>query len=172
MADEVRKLAERTTKATKEIASMIKTIQNDTMGAVTSMSEGDRQQVDEGIKLAERAGVSLKEIMYVSQTVTDMITQIAAASEQQSLASEQISKNVEAITSVTGQTANGTQQIARAAEDLNTLTENLQKILRKFRLSDEEKFSNLASAPRTIAKPKPLKSRFGVRENGKLVENI
>ena len=171
VADEVRKLAERTTKATKEIASMIKTIQNDTMGAVTSMSEGTKQ-VDEGIKLAERAGVSLKEIMYVSQTVTDMITQIAAASEQQSLASEQISKNVEAITSVTGQTANGTQQIARAAEDLNTLTENLQKILRKFRLSDEEKFSNLASAPRTIAKPKPLKSRFGVRENGKLVENI
>jgi len=171
VADEVRKLAERTTKATKEIASMIKTIQNDTMGAVTSMNEGTKQ-VDEGIQLAERAGVSLKEIMYVSQTVTDMITQIAAASEQQSTASEQISKNVEAITSVTGQTANGTQQIARAAEDLNTLTENLQKILRKFRLSDEEKFSKFASTPRVAAPPKPLTSRLGVRENGKLVENI
>jgi hypothetical protein len=72
---------------------------------------------------------------------------------------------------VTGQTANGTQQIARAAEDLNTLTENLQKILRKFRLSDEEKFSNFTSTSRMIAKPKPLTSRFGVRENGKLVEN-
>ena len=171
VADEVRKLAERTTKATKEIASMIKTIQNDTMGAVASMSEGTKQ-VDEGIKLAERAGISLKEIMYVSQTVTDMITQIAAASEQQSTASEQISKNVEAITSVTGQTANGTQQIARAAEDLNTLTENLQKILRKFRLSEEEKFSNLTSTSRMVAKPNPLKSKFGVRENGKLVENV
>jgi len=171
VADEVRKLAERTTKATKEIASMIKTIQNDTKGAVISMNEGTKQ-VDEGIKLAERAGISLKEITYVSQTVTDMITQIAAASEQQSTASEQISKNVEAITSVTGQTANGTQQIARAAEDLNSLTENLQKILRKFRLSGEEKFSNLSPTSRMAAKPNMPRSKFGVRENGKIVENI
>jgi methyl-accepting chemotaxis protein len=170
VADEVRKLAERTTKATKEIASMIKTIQNDTRGAVTSMNEGTKQ-VDEGIKLAERAGLSLKEIVDVSQTVTEMIEQIAAASEQQSSASEQISKNVEAITSVAGQTANGTQQIARAAEDLNRLTENLQQILRKFRLSDEEKFSNPAPASRAIGRSRLPKSNIGVRENGKLVEH-
>jgi methyl-accepting chemotaxis protein len=171
VADEVRKLAERTTKATKEIASMIKTIQNDTRGAVTSMNEGTKQ-VDEGIKLAERAGLSLKEIVDVSQTVTEMIEQIAAASEQQSSASEQISKNVEAITSVAGQTANGTQQIARAAEDLNRLTENLQQILRKFRLSDEEKSSNPAPASRAIGRSRLPKSNIGVRENGKLVDHV
>jgi methyl-accepting chemotaxis protein len=169
VADEVRKLAERTTKATKEIASMIKMIQNDTKGAVASMTEGTKQ-VDEGIKLAERAGVSLKEIVDVSETVTDMIAQIATASEQQSSASEQISKNVEAITAVTGQTANGTQQIARAAEDLNSLTENLQQMLRKFRLSEKEKFSNLTPTPGMISRLKPTKSKIGVRENGKLVE--
>ena len=79
VADEVRKLAERTTKATKEIAGMIKKIQSDTTGAVQSMEEGT-QEVERGIELADRAGTSLKEIVGVSQKVTDMVTQIAAAS--------------------------------------------------------------------------------------------
>jgi methyl-accepting chemotaxis protein len=134
VADEVRKLAERTTKATKEIASMIRTIQEETKGAVESMEEGNRK-VDAGISLADKAGKSLKEIVDVSQKVTDMVSQIAASSEQQSSASEQISKNIEAIATVTGETASGTQQIARAAEDLNRLTENLQQMVGRFQLS-------------------------------------
>jgi methyl-accepting chemotaxis protein len=136
VADEVRKLAERTTKATKEIAGMIKKIQEDTRGAVSSMEEGTRQ-VDEGIQLADKAGEALREIVEISQKVTDMVTQIAAASEEQSSASEQISKNVEAISAVTQETAQGTQQIARAAEDLNRLTENLQQLVSRFRLNSE-----------------------------------
>ena len=131
VADEVRKLAERTTKATKEIAGMIKKIQLDTAGAVSSMEEGTGE-VERGIALADRAGASLQEIVGISQKVTDMVTQIAAASEQQSSASEQISKNVEGISKVTGETAQGTQQIARAAEDLNRLTENLQRLTGQF----------------------------------------
>ena len=83
------------------------------------MNEGTKQ-VDEGIKLADKAGLSLHEIVEVSQRVTDMVSQIAAASEEQSSASEQISKNVEGISSVTNQTAAGVQQIARAAEDLES----------------------------------------------------
>ncbi len=134
VADEVRKLAERTTKATKEIAGMIKKIQADTAGAVSSMEEGTGE-VEKGKKLADRAGASLQEIVGVSQKVTDMVTQIAAASEQQSSASEQISKNVEGISKVTGETAQGTQQIARAAEDLNRLTEKLQELVSRFTLS-------------------------------------
>jgi methyl-accepting chemotaxis protein len=134
VADEVRKLAERTTKATKEIAGMIKKIQSDTTGAVRSMEEGTHE-VERGIELADKAGASLKEIVGVSQKVTDMVTQIAAASEQQSSASEQISKNVEAISTVTNETASGTQQIARAAEDLNRLTDRLQQLVARFTIS-------------------------------------
>ena len=137
VADEVRKLAERTTKATKEIAGMIKKIQADTTGAVSSMEEGTTE-VERGIKLADRAGTSLQEIVGVSQKLTDMVTQIAAASEEQSSASEQISKNVEGISKVTGETAQGTQQIARAAEDLNRLTENLQQLVAAFKVRGEE----------------------------------
>jgi methyl-accepting chemotaxis protein len=133
VADEVRKLAERTTKATKEIALMIKKIQSDTGGAVRSMEEGTKE-VDEGITLADRAGEALQEIVQTSQKVTDMVAQIAAASEQQSSASEQISKNVEAINSITQETAGGTEQVARAANELNVLTEELRNIISQFHL--------------------------------------
>jgi methyl-accepting chemotaxis protein len=136
VADEVRKLAERTTKATKEIAGMIKTIQADTTGAVSSMEEGTKE-VANGIQLADRAGASLNEIVGMIQNLTDMVAQIAAASEEQSSASEQISKNAEAISTLTVETAQGTQQIAHAAEDLNRLTEDLQKIIGRFKLSGE-----------------------------------
>jgi methyl-accepting chemotaxis protein len=141
VADEVRKLAERTTKATKEIAGMIKKIQNDTAGAVSSMKEGTKE-VKDGIDHANRAGASLREIVEVSQKVTDMVTQIAAASEEQSSASEEISRNVEAISKVSSETAIGTQQIARAAEDLNRLTENLQQLIARFTLKAKEHRSN------------------------------
>ncbi|KAB2925931.1 MAG: methyl-accepting chemotaxis protein [Bacteroidetes bacterium] len=137
VADEVRKLAERTTKATKEIASMIKQIQTDTKGAVTAMQEGTKQ-VDAGIALADRAGVSLQEIVAISQKVTDMISQIAGASEEQSKASELIAKNVEGISIVTQETANGAQQIAHTAEDLSKLTEHLEEIVGRFQLTDED----------------------------------
>ncbi|MGA9120472.1 MAG: methyl-accepting chemotaxis protein, partial [Bacteroidota bacterium] len=169
VADEVRKLAERTTKATKEIAGMIKAIQADTTGAVSSMAEGTKE-VDEGIKLADKAGVSLNEIVEVSQKVTDMVSQIAAASEEQSSASEQISKNVEAISTVTAETAQGVQQIARAAEDLNRLTENLQQLLSRFKLSGETGgfHAHAASTPHNNSS-KAQRSKIAVRANGKLV---
>ncbi|HTY59504.1 MAG TPA: methyl-accepting chemotaxis protein [Bacteroidota bacterium] len=138
VADEVRKLAERTTRATKEIAGMINKIQIDTKGAVDSIQQGTKN-VAEGIALADRAGTSLHGIVTNAQKVTDMISQIAAASEQQSSASEQISKNVDAISSVTGETASGAQQIARAADDLNRLTENLREMVLSFNLEEEGK---------------------------------
>ncbi|MDP1994142.1 MAG: methyl-accepting chemotaxis protein, partial [Ignavibacteria bacterium] len=118
VADEVRKLAERTAKATKEIAVMINQIQKDTGGAVESMNRGT-EEVEKGKVLADKAGQSLKEIIVGVEQVVDMSTQVAAASEEQSSAAEQISKNIEAISSVTHESAAGVQQIARAAEDLN-----------------------------------------------------
>jgi len=170
VADEVRKLAERTTKATKEIAEMIKQIQSDTKGAVISMEEGT-QKVSEGIKLADKAGTSLSDIVEISQKVTDMISQIAAASEEQSSASEQISKNVEAISSVTNETASGTQQIARAAEDLNRLTENLQRVVEKFKLSAGESTNKGGLKHSLQVRQTEVKSKVAVRENGTLVSH-
>jgi methyl-accepting chemotaxis protein len=149
VADEVRKLAERTTKATKEIAGMIKTIQTDTAGAVQSMQDGTIE-VERGIQLADKAGASLIGIVGVSQKVTDMVGQIAVASEEQSSSSEQISRNVEAISKVTGETAQGTQQIARAAEDLNRLTANLEKLIAGFTLGSTRQPEGWASGSHDV----------------------
>jgi len=162
VADEVRKLAERTTKATKEIAGMIRKIQSDTAQAVSAMDNGTKK-VGEEIDLADRAGASLLEIVGVSQKVTDMVGQISAASEEQSTASEQISKNIEAITAVTGQTASATQQIARAAEDLNRLTEHLQAVIGKFHLDGEARPGADAGGPPA----RTLREQRETRGNGK-----
>ncbi len=162
VADEVRKLAERTTKATKEIATMIRQIQKDTKGAVLSMKEGT-EEVEKGKLLADKAGQSLKQIITGAQEVVDMSTQVAAASEEQSSAAEQISKNIESISSVTQQSAAGVQQIARAAEDLNRLTLNLQELVSRFKI-DESSNGNGKSRHKT-----ETKSQLAVRSNGKLV---
>jgi methyl-accepting chemotaxis protein len=145
VADEVRKLAERTTKATKEIAGMIKKIQTETVGAVQSMEQGTKE-VEAGIELADRAGDSLNKIVGVAQQVTDMVNQIAVATKQQSAASEQISKNVEAISSVTTETGKGIQQIAVSTEDLSRLTENLRMLVEEFHLTEAEGHSPIHSS--------------------------
>ncbi len=138
VADEVRKLAERTTKATKEIAVMIKQIQRNTDGAVESMVEGTKE-VDAGKKLADNAGASLQEIILSSGSVVDTVMQLAATSEEQAKASDQISRSITSISNVTQETASGTHQIARAAEDLNQLTENLEELVGHFRINTNVK---------------------------------
>ncbi|OGU32406.1 MAG: hypothetical protein A2057_13680 [Ignavibacteria bacterium GWA2_35_9] len=158
VADEVRKLAERTTKATKEIAVMIKQIQKDTSGAVDSMNKGT-EEVEKGKALADQAGKSLKEIILGVEQVVDMSMQVAAASEEQSSAAEQISKNIEAISNVTHESATGVQQIARSAEDLSRLTVNLQELTSRFKLQDG----------REKVKSPNNKGHLAVRSNGVIV---
>lgn len=135
VADEVRKLAERTTNATKEIAQMIKGIQQETKDAVTGMNRGS-QEVAHGLTLADKADEVLKEIVASSQEVFDNVSQIAAASEEQSATSEQISRSVTSISSVTSQSAMGIDQIARSAEDLNKLTENIFALISQFKVNE------------------------------------
>lgn len=160
VADEVRKLAERTTKATKEIAGMIKQIQRDTTGAVESMQQGT-VEVDKGKELADKAGESLKQIITGAEEVVDIASQVAVASQEQSAAAEQISKNIESISSVTQQSAAGVQQIARAAEDLNRLTDNLQNMISQFKISVESGNGSI--------KKLESKSKLAVRSNGVLI---
>jgi methyl-accepting chemotaxis protein len=170
VADEVRRLAEKTATATKEIAAMIERIQADTKGAVRTMEEATKE-VDQGIALADRAGASLREIVDISQHLTDMVTHIASASEQQAGSSQMISKSVEAITSVTQQTAAGTQEIARTAEDLNRLTEQLQQLVDRFQLrSNSGPSAPVKSAPSSRTSG-GSRSTYAVRENGVLVKH-
>lgn len=134
VADEVRKLAERTTKATKEISLMIKRIQKDISLAVSSMNEGTGE-VSTGQKHTEKAGVALKEIIKASQSVVDDINQIASASEEQSANSEQITRNIESMHHVIISSAEGINHIAKITEELKSLTGQLDSSISKFTLS-------------------------------------
>ena len=133
VADEVRKLAERTGKATGEITEMIKGIQAETQEAVQSMETGIGE-VDKGRELADNAGNALSEIVSVSQRVMDMIQQIATAAEEQSTAAEQISRSIENVATITKETATGAEQSATAAEELNRQAEGLKLMVGKFRV--------------------------------------
>ncbi|MDP4196965.1 MAG: methyl-accepting chemotaxis protein, partial [Bacteroidota bacterium] len=135
VADEVRKLAERTTKATKEIAETIKQIQAEAKEADLSMDSAEKA-VAKGMELTKEVSAALTQILEVNKTVSDHVNQLASASEEQSSAAEQISKNMEGISSVTQQSAAGTEQIARASEDLSRLTVNLQNLVTKFKLKE------------------------------------
>jgi len=156
VADEVRKLAERTTKATKEIASMIKQIQRDTGNAVDSIESGTKE-VETGKELAKKAIVALDEIIDRTNKTIDVVNQVAAASEEQSAAAEQISKSIEGISNVTQQSATGIQHIAGTAEELRNLTDNLQNLVGKFRIDEISDNST--------------KSQYSVRANGKLIHS-
>jgi methyl-accepting chemotaxis protein len=132
VADEVRKLAERTTKATKEIADTIGEVQKEAREADISMHEASKA-VQQGMELTEEVTSVLNEIRSGINKVNDVITQIAAASEEQSTAAEHISRNIDGVSNVAQETSSGTGQIARAAEDLNQLTMNLHKLISYFR---------------------------------------
>jgi methyl-accepting chemotaxis protein len=131
VADEVRKLAERTTTATKEIAQMIKNIQDETRAAVTAMEAGS-EQVEAGVKSTTEAGESLKDIIQMAEEVGEMITHIATAATEQSAASEEVNQNMDQIAKLVKESAVGAQQSAKACQDLSGLALDLQKMVGNF----------------------------------------
>jgi methyl-accepting chemotaxis protein len=135
VADEVRKLAERTTTATKEIAQMIKNIQDETRVAVTAMESGT-QQVEEGVTSTAKAGDSLRAIIQMSEQVGGMITEIATAANEQSSTTEQVNGNIDQIAKLVKESAIGAQQAATACQDLSGLALDLQTMVGKFKIED------------------------------------
>jgi methyl-accepting chemotaxis protein len=151
VADEVRKLAERTTASTKEIASMVKNIQEDTGKAVGSM-EVSAKEVSSGVTLANQAGSSLQEIVHEAKGVQEMVQQIATAAEEQSAAAEEISSNVESIASVSKQNAAASEQTSAASQEISRLTDDLQSLVGKFKLNKQvERKQAVARAAHTAA---------------------
>jgi methyl-accepting chemotaxis protein len=133
VADEVRKLAERTTKATKEIGDMIRQIQQDTRGAVDSMQQGT-QKVSAGVELVNKTGEALSQIVQMVSESADMIRQIAVASEEQSVATQQIASDIENVAKVTKDSASGAHESAKASQDLSQLAVELQNIVGEFKI--------------------------------------
>ncbi len=134
VADEVRALAERTTRATKEIGEMIRMIQQETKGAVVTMEEGVTE-VALGSEKAAGSGRALDNILEQINAVTTQIHQIASAAEEQTATTSEISSNMLQITRVMGQTAKGSQETSVAADQLSRHADELRQIVGQFKLT-------------------------------------
>lgn len=131
VADEVRKLAERTTQATEEVSQSIRGIQSETNSAVSQI-ESSSNRVGRGVDLASKAGESLETIVGGSKSVQRMVQDIAAAANQQATASDEIARAIENISGVTRQSSEGASQAAQAAMDLSNQSEQLMTLVSKF----------------------------------------
>jgi len=133
VADEVRKLAERTAKATEEVVRSIGEIQSDTGRAVEQIELG-AGRVGKGVELAGQAGTALRTIVESSENVGVMVQSIAAAADQQAATSQQIARSAEEISAVTRVSTEGAQQSAEAANSLSARAEELRALVGRFRV--------------------------------------
>lgn len=126
VADEVRKLAERSSKATKEISELIQSIQANTDASVEAVKVGNEK--------ANNAGMAFKEIINLVKEAASKVAEIAAASEEQNAQSQEVLQSVESIAAVSEQTAAGVQETAATANDLAKMAENLSHLASRFRI--------------------------------------
>lgn len=140
VADEVQRLAERAGTATKQIEALIKTIQSDTNEAVTSMEQSTANVVS-GAKLAVNAGEALTEIESVSDNMAELIQNITDATDKQTKAVNNVTKNMNVIQEITMQTSEGASNTASWVGELTTLAKELKRLVAGFKLPrtiDEE----------------------------------
>ena len=133
VADEVRALAERTTRATREIGDMIKEIQKETKGAVSAIEEGVAE-VEKGAEYSVGSGQALQRIIEQVNEVTLQVNQIATAAEQQTATTGEITSNMQKISNVFQQTARGVTETVSAAATLSGQSEELQRLVHQFKL--------------------------------------
>ncbi|MEO0512804.1 MAG: methyl-accepting chemotaxis protein [Planctomycetota bacterium] len=135
VADEVRKLAERTTQATEQVSDSIKEIQLGTRGAVERISTSS-ERANMGVVLTQRSGESLTEILEATRDVQRQTRDIAAAAEQQAATGAQISDGISRIEAVSGEASVSSVQAASAARGLSERAEHLERLVGGFKLAD------------------------------------
>jgi len=133
VAEEVERLAERATEATKKISSLIKSVQGDTNEAIAAMEETTKEVVG-GSQLANEAGKRLDEIEAVSRQITGLVQSISELSKTQAQGSDAVSKNVAGISAYTQQTAAGALQAEVSIRLLADLAGELNSSLKRFKL--------------------------------------
>ncbi|MED4354659.1 methyl-accepting chemotaxis protein [Schinkia azotoformans] len=126
VADEVRKLAERSSKATKEISELITIIQENTKRSVDSVAIGNQR--------VEKAGSTFKDIVKLVKDSSAKVTEIAAASEEEAAQAQEVLLSVQNIASVTEETAAGIEETASTATDLAGMAEALSQLALRFKI--------------------------------------
>jgi methyl-accepting chemotaxis protein len=134
VSDEVRKLAERTTQATKEIAATVESIQTETSHAIRAMDKGTRD-VAAGVEKTSASGEALQEIIQMSSRVGDVISEITGAANQQSEATQQVNASMSQISQLVQESSTAANHTASACNDLSNLALDLRGLVNQFRLA-------------------------------------
>jgi methyl-accepting chemotaxis protein len=132
VADEVRKLAEKTMQATQEVGSSILSIQHSARANISEVSNAV-QNIGEVTELANASGQALQEIVDLASANSDVVTSIAAAAEEQSAASEEINSSLENVSRIVAETADGMIQASSAVQDLARTAQQLKQVMERLR---------------------------------------
>ncbi len=149
VADEVRKLAERTTGATKQIGETIQTMQSEMKNAVVSM-EGGVKEVEVGNNETAKSGDALKEILHQINTLGSQINQIAVASEEQSATTSEINNNIQKISKIVENAAKSIAENAEASSNLSSLSVQLTKLANEFKIQDTRSSDRASSTKEDV----------------------
>jgi len=133
VADEVRKLAERTANSTGDIARMVSRIQEDTQRAAFSMDNAVNQ-VESGIGMMKESSAAVQKITDSAASVTTMAQEIAASAESQSATSEQVASSMQEITQLIERNSTAIEAVNAAASTLSSTADTLEKLVQRFRI--------------------------------------
>jgi len=133
VADEVRTLASRTQTSTDEIQQMIQGLKSGAENAVNSMHAG-QAATGAGVQASQRTGLSLSAITEQVEAISDMNTQVAAATEEQSSVTEEITHNVQGIADLAQATASDVQGCREDCQQLSRLADDLSRQMGSFKL--------------------------------------
>ncbi len=133
VADEVRKLAERTSKSTEEISGMIQSVLRNTSSAVSSMHAGI-VIVDQGRQIATDTGAAMVQVAERAVQVSSMVTEMSAALGEQSSASQQVAMQVERIAQMAEKNSGASREAAQSAHRMKELAAAMQAMVNRFKI--------------------------------------
>ena len=132
VADEVRKLAEKTMASTNDVGNAIKAIQESTAKSMTGVDNAV-ERIGEATELANQSGQALQEIVATVEATGDQVNAIATASEEQSAASEEINQSIVQVNDMSRQTAEAMAEAAKAVSDLAAQAQGLTSLIRELK---------------------------------------
>lgn len=132
VADEVRKLAEKTMQATQEVGNSINAIQQSAHTNITEVGNAVKS-ISDATNLADSSGLALKEIVDLAAANSSVVASIATAAEEQSATSEEINRAVDEINRVVGETTDGMAQSSAAVQDLSRMAQELRRVMEGLR---------------------------------------